>query len=85
MVKDIDIVPSGDVQQGALGQEVETGLRKLHSPFPAEHRVQPGLERVKMNEDVGGGINDLFRRKLGRPPVRALLGLAEVNRSRAIP
>ena len=40
MGKDVLVGPSGDVEQGAGGQEVETGLGEFRAPFPRQTFVQ---------------------------------------------
>src|SRR4051794_19423254 len=76
--EDIDVLPAREIEFGAAGEEVETGLGQPHAAFTDQYGVQFGLQRVKM-QYVGGGIGLLLLAELGRAPVRALLLLGELN------
>ena len=67
MSEDIFSRPSGKVESNAIRQEPETRSREFRSPFPHQHAIKLGLERVQM-QHIGRRIIDLrFRQLLGAP------------------
>src|SRR5665213_2317865 len=78
MSEDINLLPTGDVEGGPGGKEVEAGLGQGHAPFSDQHFIELGLQGVKMFH-VGGGIGQLVGRKLGGAPIGTLLGLGDLN------
>ena len=68
--------PAGEIEQGAVRQEVETGLGQRGAALAREADVELLLQRVEIAH-VGGGIILLRVAELGRAPVRALLLLGD--------
>lgn len=50
--------PSGQIELGAIRQELETGLRHRRAAFPRQHGVEPGLQRMQM-KNIGRRIGNL--------------------------
>jgi len=75
--KNILFRPTGDIEQGARRQEIETGLSKRCAIFAIQALVQLLLELVKV-ADVACSIFALGFAELIRSPVASLLLLRQV-------
>src|SRR5690348_11691574 len=76
--KNVFFRPSRQVEFGACRQEAETGLGELAAPLADQELVELGAQRMQV-QDVRGRIFELRRRQLGRPPVRRLLLLGQLD------
>jgi len=76
--KDILIRPAGKVELHPLGQKAEAGRRQFRAALARQHRIEPVLERVQV-QDVGCRIGHLRVAKFLGTPVRQLLLLGEID------
>src|SRR6185437_2424895 len=78
MRENVDVVPAGEVEFGAGGEEFEARPGQPGAVLAFEHAVERGLQLVEIG-DVVGGIGELPLAQVRRTPVRALLLLGEVD------
>ena len=78
MGEDIVFRPAGEVEGGAIRQEIETSGGKRGAAFAGEQLVHLILQPVEI-KDVGGRIIDLLIRQRRRAPVRGLLLLRDFD------
>src|SRR4051812_30050999 len=78
MSKNVLLGPTGEIEQGAGGEELKTGLGKRRPPLPREAFVELLLELVKIAH-IARRIVALGVAKFGGAPVAGLLLLRDVD------
>jgi hypothetical protein len=78
MCEDVLLRPPFQVKQDARREKLERGLRQLGSPLTRKHCIEPGAQRVQV-QNVGGGIAQLLVGQGRRAPIRALLLLRQID------
>src|SRR5258707_301684 len=78
MREDIHLGPAGEIELGARGQEVETGLRQSRAAFARQHDVELFLQFMQIG-DVVRRISKLAFRQIRRAPIGGLLFLGKID------
>src|SRR6185437_1308640 len=70
--------PTGEVEERARRQELETGGGHRRAALARQHDVEPGAQGMEM-EDIRRGIAELLVGQLGGAPIGGLLLFREVD------
>jgi hypothetical protein len=53
MSEDVAFAPTGEVELRPRREEIETGLRELHTPLTRQHLIEHVLQPVKIGHVIG--------------------------------